>query len=176
MGYLFGLSHPEQLPSRVLLTLACLKGVEEGFSSVLLSRLFSAPGWAAVADEVVKERKYAKERGNGERERKKTSKTPTKNKLQNQFFCPTEYTSTGSNDEGLVIHGLVQSLFNHLRGTVMCVKIHAWLASVFKLGELGTTLNSLLFEKKKIAAVSSVFFPESQDTDKVDTKHHWTIH
>lgn len=87
--------------------------------------MFSAPGRAAIADEVVKEREYAKERGNGEGERKKTSKTPTKNGLRKQFFCPTEYTSTGSNDEGRVIRGLVQSLFHLLRGTVMCVKIQA---------------------------------------------------
>lgn len=45
--------------------------------------------------------------GNRERERKKSSTTPPKNKLQNQFFCPTGYTFAGSNDEGLVIHGLV---------------------------------------------------------------------
>lgn len=121
---------------------------------------------------MLKERKHAKERGNGEREGKKTSKIPTKTKLQNQFFCPSEYTSTGSNDEGLVIHGLVQSLFHPLHGMVMCVKIHACLASMFKLGELGITLSSLLFEKKKLAAVSSVFFPESQDAGNVNTKHH----
>jgi len=47
---------------------------------------------------------------------------------------------------------------------------------VFKLGELGTTLNSLLFEKKKLCAVSSVFFLESQDTGKFDTERHWTIY
>lgn len=43
---------------------------------------------------------------------------------------------------------------------------------MFKLGELGITLNSLLFEKNKLAALSSVFFPESQGIGKVDTKRH----
>lgn len=59
-----------------------------------------------------------------------------------------------------------------LGDTVMCVKTHAWLASFFKPGEFRMTLTRILFENKKLTAV---FFPESWDTGRLDTKHDWFI-